>query len=106
MKVVSFICQKGGTSKTTAALNLAVEELAYRLEVVVIDLDPQVSACDWKDIRGVKPPLVAATPVPQLERTLKALETEGADLVIVDTAGRTNDAASAAARMADLVVIP
>ena len=46
MKVLSFVCQKGGTSKTTTAINLAVEALAYGLEVVVIDLDPQVSACD------------------------------------------------------------
>ena len=28
-----------------------------------------VSACDWKDIRGEKPPVVAATPVPHLDRT-------------------------------------
>src|SRR3954462_7579086 len=48
MKVLSLICQKGGTAKTTTAINLAVEALAYGLEVVVIDLDPQVSACDWK----------------------------------------------------------
>jgi chromosome partitioning protein len=106
MKVISFVCQKGGTSKTTTALNLAVEALAYGLEVVVIDLDPQVSACDWKDIRGDAPPVVASTPVPHLERTLKAAEENGADLVIIDTAGRTNDAASAAARVADLILIP
>src|SRR3982751_1321865 len=97
MKVLSLICQKGGTAKTTTAINLAVEALAYGLEVVVIDLDPQVSACDWKDIRGQAPPLVAATPVPHLERTLKAAADNGADLVIVDTAGRTNEAAAVAA---------
>jgi chromosome partitioning protein len=105
MKVLSFVCQKGGTSKTTTAINLAVEALSYGLEVVVIDLDPQVSACDWKDIRGEAPPLVASTPVPHLERTLKAAAENGADLVIIDTAGRTNDAASAAARAADLILV-
>ncbi len=106
MKVISFVCQKGGTSKTTTAINLAVEALAYGLEVVVIDLDPQVSACDWKDIRGDIAPVVASTPVPHLERTLRAAEENGADLVIIDTAGRTNDAASAAARVADLILVP
>ena len=106
MKVISFVCQKGGTSKTTTAINLAVEAMAYGLEVVLIDLDPQVSACDWKDIRGDAPPVVAATPVPHLERGLKAAAENGADLVIIDTAGRTNDAAAAAARVADLVFIP
>jgi chromosome partitioning protein len=106
MKVISLICQKGGTSKTTAAINLAVEATACGLEVALIDLDPQVSACDWKDIRGDKPPVVAATPVPHLTRALKAASEAGADLAIVDTAGRTNDAAAAAARAADLVLIP
>jgi chromosome partitioning protein len=106
MKVISLICQKGGTAKTTTAINLAVEALAYGLEVVIIDLDPQVSACDWKDIRGEAPPVVAATPVPHLERTLKAAADNGADLAIIDTAGRTNDAANAAARAADLILVP
>jgi chromosome partitioning protein len=104
-KVLSIICQKGGTAKTTTAINLAVEAVAQGLEVVCIDLDPQVSACDWKDIRGDKPPVVAAAPVPHLDRALKAADDAGADLVIVDTAGRTNDAASAAARVADLILI-
>jgi chromosome partitioning protein len=106
MKVISLICQKGGTSKTTTAINLAVEAVACGLEVALIDLDPQVSACDWKDIRGERPPVVAATPVPHLDRALKAAFEAGADLAIVDTAGRTNDAAAAAARAADLVLIP
>lgn len=106
MKIIALTCQKGGTAKTTTAINLAVEALAYGLEVVIIDLDPQVSACDWKDIRGETPPVVASTPVPHLERTLKAAEENGADLVIIDTAGRTNEAASAAAKAADLVLVP
>jgi chromosome partitioning protein len=106
MKIVSLVCQKGGTSKTTTAINLAVEAVACGLEVVLIDLDPQASACDWKDIRGEKPPVVAATPVPRLERALRAAADNGADLAIIDTAGRTNDAAAAAARAADLVLIP
>jgi hypothetical protein len=52
MKVISLICQKGGTAKTTTAINLAVEAISRGLEVAYIDLDAQVSACDWKDIRG------------------------------------------------------
>jgi chromosome partitioning protein len=106
MQVISLICQKGGTAKTTTAINLAVEAIARGLAVAYIDLDPQVSACDWKDIRGDKPPVVAATPVPHLERALRAADEAGADLAIVDTAGRTNDAASAAARVADLILVP
>lgn len=107
MKVLSIICQKGGTAKTTTAINLAVEAQASGLETVIIDLDPQVSAFDWKDIRGEEAaPNVASVPVPHLERTLKAAREGGADLVIIDTAGRTNDAATAAARAADAILVP
>jgi chromosome partitioning protein len=106
MKVLSLVCQKGGTSKTTTAINLAVEALAYGLEIALIDLDPQVSACDWKDIRGDTPPVVAATPIPHLDRTLKAAASGGAGLAIIDTAGRTNDVAAAAAKAADLILMP
>jgi len=106
MKVLSIVCQKGGSAKTTTAINLAVEATRQGLEVALIDLDPQVSACDWKDIRGDRPPVVAATPVPHLARALKAAEEAGADLAIIDTAGRANDTASAAARVADLILIP
>jgi chromosome partitioning protein len=106
MKVLSIVCQKGGSAKTTTAINLAVEATRAGLEVALIDLDPQVSACDWKDIRGNAAPVVAATPVPHLERALKAAREAGADLVIIDTAGRTNDASVAAARAADLVLMP
>ncbi len=106
MIVISFVSQKGGTGKTSTAINLAVEALAYGLEVVIVDLDPQVSACDWKDIRGGRPPLVVATPVPHVDRTLAAARDNGADLVIIDTAGRTDTAAAAAARVADLIYVP
>jgi chromosome partitioning protein len=106
MMVLSIVCQKGGSAKTTTSINLAVEAMRNGLEVVLIDLDPQVSACDWKDLRGDRPPVVAATPVPHLERALKAAADAGADLAIIDTAGRANDTASAAARVADLVLIP
>ena len=62
MKVLSIVCQKGGSAKTTAAINLAVDATRRGLEVALIDLDPQVSACDWKDIRGDKPQKIRNRP--------------------------------------------
>lgn len=106
MKTIAFICQKGGTAKTTSAINLAVEALAYGLKVVLVDLDPQVSASNWSDIRANAEPAVIAPQVPHLERVLAQAKEHGADLAIIDTAGRTNDAALAAAKAADLVFMP
>ncbi len=106
MKVISFICQKGGTAKTTSAINLAVEALAYGLKVVLVDLDPQVSASNWFDLRDNPEPAIVAPQVPHLERVLATAAQNGADLAIIDTAGRTNDAALAAAKAAHLVLVP
>lgn len=47
-----------------------------------------------------------APQVPHLPRALAQVEANGADFAIIDTAGRTNDAALAAAKAADLVFIP
>jgi len=106
MKTIAFICQKGGTAKTTSAINLAVEALAYGLKVVLIDLDPQVSASNGSDLRDNPKPAVISPQVPHLERVLAQARENGADLAIIDTAGRTNDAALAAAKAADLVFVP
>jgi chromosome partitioning protein len=106
MKTIAFICQKGGTAKTTSAINLAVEAVADGLSVVLIDLDPQVSASNWSDIRESEEPAVIAPQVPHLDRVLAQAQANGADLAIIDTAGRTNDAALAAAKAADLVFVP
>jgi chromosome partitioning protein len=107
VKVLTIACQKGGTAKTTTGLNLAVEAVTRGLKVAYIDLDPQVSACNWGDIRGEdRPPVIEASPVPHLDRALKRADDNGADLAIIDTAGRTNDAASAAVQVANLVLVP
>jgi chromosome partitioning protein len=103
MKTVAFICQKGGTAKTTSAINLAVEALAYGLKVVLIDLDPQVSASNWFDLRESPEPAVIAPQVPHLKRVLAQVAANGADLAIIDTAGHSNEAALEAAKAADLV---
>ena len=105
MKTVAFICQKGGTAKTTSAINLAVEALAYGLKVVLIDLDPQVSASNWFDLRENTEPAVIAPQVPHLKRVLAQAAANGADLAIIDTAGHSNEAALEAAKAADLVFV-
>ena len=111
MKTLALVCQKGGTGKTTLALSLAVEAVRSGLSVVVVDLDPQVSACEWGDVRHEReappdaPVVVDAQPARLGGVAAKAREA-GVDLLVIDTAGRPEQAAMAAARIADLVVVP
>jgi chromosome partitioning protein len=108
MKTISFICQKGGTGKTTLALNIAVEAMRSGVTVAVIDLDPQPSACAWSDLRARhgEPIVIDAKPARLAAAVETARAQEGLDLLIIDTGGRTEEGAFAAAKVSDLVVIP
>jgi chromosome partitioning protein len=108
MNTLSFICQKGGTGKTTLALNIAVEAMRRGLTVVVIDLDPQPSACAWADLRSMRdePLVIDAKPARLAAAVDSARAQSGLDLLIIDTGGRTEEGAFAAAKASDLVVVP
>ena len=106
MKTIALVAQKGGTGKTTIAISLAVEAAGRGLSVVVIDLDPQASACRWSDRRGEEaPPVIDAQPS-RLPQALAKAAQAGVDLAIVDTPARVEQAAAEAAKAADLVLVP
>ena len=106
MFTISVLGQKGGTGKTTVALGLAVAACRAGKVAAVIDLDPQASAANWKDRRTEENPAVVSAQSSRLKQTLAAAEEMGAEIVIIDTAGRNDDSALNAARHADLVLIP
>ena len=106
MKTVAILSQKGGTGKTTIALHLAVaSEFAGKL-CVVIDLDPQASAAGWSDLRGHDSPTVVSALATRLPQVLETAREHSAALAIIDTAPHSESTALAAARAADMVVIP
>ncbi len=106
MKTLALIAQKGGTGKTTLALSLAVVAVRDGLNVAVIDLDPQTSAANWGDRRADGAPAVVCAPVGRLVQILDTARDNGADLAIIDTPGKSEQSSLAAARAADLVLIP
>ena len=57
MRTLAVINQKGGTGKTTSAVNLAAAIGEKKKEVLLIDLDPQASATSWlgheENLRGL-----------------------------------------------------
>ena len=50
MTVIAVCNQKGGSGKTTMAINLAGAFAAEDKRVLLLDLDPQGSALDWGSI--------------------------------------------------------
>lgn len=106
MHVIALISQKGGCGKTTTAQCLAVAAAADGLNAAIVDLDPQATACNWGDRRGGDNPTVISTQPARLPQIIKAATSNGVDILIIDTPGKSEQAALAAAEVADLVLIP
>lgn len=106
MYTISLISQKGGTGKTTLALNLAIAAQTVGHSVVVVDLDPQASAKGWHDKRSAESPFVISVQAARLAEALGTAESHSAELAVIDTAPHSESTALAAARAADLVLIP
>lgn len=106
MFTLAVISQKGGAGKTTLALNLAVAAHLAGETALVVDLDPQASAAAWHDGRGRDGPLVVSAQAARLEEVLALAVEHNAAVAVIDTAPHSEAAALAAARAADLVLIP
>ncbi len=106
MKTIAIIGQKGGSGKTTLTLGLAVEAARAGLLVAVIDLDQQANAARWRDRREAALPAVISGVPARLAAILADAKAGGADLVLIDTPGKSESAGIEAARAADLVLIP
>lgn len=106
MFIISILSNKGGSGKTTLAINLAVASELAGKPAVIIDIDPQASAKSWHDNRQEKSPTVISAQATRLPELLETAKEHGAALVIIDTAPHSETAALAAARAADLILIP
>ena len=106
MKTLALIAQKGGTGKTTLALSLAVAAEQAGKAPVIIDLDPQATACNWSDRRKADTPIVVDAQPARLPNALAKAMQGGIDFAIIDTPARSEQASLAAAKIADIVLIP
>jgi chromosome partitioning protein len=106
MDILAIIGQKGGNGKTTAAIGLGVAGEQAGRQSAVIDLDPQATATKWSDRRSQEAPAVVSCQVSRLPHVLEAAAKGGVQLAIIDTPGKSTEAAIAAARAANFVLIP
>ena len=106
--VVAIAGQKGGTGKSTVAVNLAAHWHERGLRVLLVDADPQGTSATWADVAAEQghpaPPCVQAGD--SLRRDVPTL---GAafDVVVLDVPGRAAGARQVGALLvADVVVLP
>lgn len=110
MQVITIASQKGGTGKSTLAINLGVLAGASFAPVVLVDCDAHRGLAQWRLVRAAERPVVAELPEPGgVEAVLASCRAAGARLVVLDTPAGTPAPGSVIARAiaaADLVVMP
>src|SRR5215208_5786642 len=106
IQTIGVLSQKGGAGKTTLSVHLAVAAQQEGYRVAIIDLDPQATARKWGDKRQEAEPEVVGDHAERLPQLAEAARANGADLLIIDTAPNADRASLAAARLADLILIP
>ena len=104
MAIVAVLNQKGGSGKTTLAINLAHALQRDGETVLLVDADPQGSARDWHEQNGGEVLDVVGLDRETLARDLKVVGTY--DWVLIDGAPQIAKLSAVAVKVADLVLIP
>ena len=106
MQTIALIAQKGGVGKTTIAIHLATAFAKAGRATLILDLDPQASASEWKDHRSDEFPAVLSIQPSRLTKVMQQAREIGTEILILDTAPHSESTTLEASRAADLILIP
>jgi chromosome partitioning protein len=97
MKILSFISRKGGTGKTTNAINLATTLHKRGKKVLLVETDTNYTLNTLRKIESAKEQnkttfdIVGSQDATIADELLKVKQSNSYDYVIVDSAGKTTD---------------
>ena len=106
--IVAIINEKGGSGKTTLAINLACKLSNEGDSVLFVDSDPQKSGEVFVEIRKSEELAQAFKYISEKDKLIPLLKknVEKFDSIVIDTGGRDSKESREALSVADIVLIP
>jgi chromosome partitioning protein len=105
MRKLAVVSRKGGTGKTTLAVNLAMAAHCTGRSVVLADIDGQRSSLEWARARSIPGPEAVQTSAGGLFQLMLMKEKKGADLMILDTPGSFEDGVLQSINLSDMCLL-
>jgi chromosome partitioning protein len=103
--IISILNQKGGTGKTTLAVNIAREYTKRTLKTLFVDSDSQGSALRWHEESGGDLIDLTCLPVNTLDKDVLKFK-DRYERIIIDGVPRVSQLTICAIKAADVVLIP
>ena len=103
--IISILNQKGGTGKTTLAVNMAREYTKRTLTTLLVDTDSQGSALRWHEESGGELIDLTCLPVTTLDKDVIKFK-DRYERIIIDGIPRMSPLTVCAIKAADVVIIP
>lgn len=103
--IISILNQKGGTGKTTLAVNMAREYTKRTFKTLLVDSDSQGSALRWHEESGGDLIDLTCLPVTTLDKDVMKFK-DRYERIIIDGIPRVSPLTVCAIKAADVVLIP
>lgn len=103
--IISILNPKGGSGKTTLAINLASALNLRQYNTILVDSDPQASARDWQAANADNPVPLIAMDRPGNFKSLPAIASDY-QFTIIDGGSKLENLIAVGIKAADLILIP
>ena len=105
MKKIAIASLKGGSGKSTIALNLGAAIYASKRRVLVVDADEQGTIAKWQEISKQDFPDIYVQPAPIIDQIIDRVQGKY-DIVIFDTPPSFKEQMESVLSASDKIIIP